>query len=147
MLVKRFAVLAGVAGMAWAVVGAEPASPSAATESEPAGGDEVHDKRRPQPPVVTPGTSSSQDQPGTPPSDAVVLFDGKDLSKWTSAKSAGQDAPWKVENGELVIAPRTGPIQTKDHWSDVQLHVEWMEPKGTEGTSQHRGNSGIFLMG
>src|SRR5439155_3433208 len=54
---------------------------------------------------------------------------------------------WKVENGDMVIAPRTGAIVTKDKFRDVQLHVEWMEPQGIEGRSQGRGNSGIFLMG
>ena len=106
---------------------------------------EVHDSRRPQPAVVTPGSASTQEQPGKAPSDAVVLFDGKDLSKWESNK--GGEAPWKVENGELVVAPRSGNIQTKDKFRDVQLHVEWLQPKGTEGKGQGRGNSGVFFMG
>jgi hypothetical protein len=146
MTFKRFGIVAGLTGMMWIMVGAEPA-PSGSAQGEPSGGYEVHDKRRPQPPLVEPGTFSSQEKPGTPPSDAVVLFDGKDLSRWSSAKGGGGEAPWKVENGEMVIAPRTGPIQTKDQWGDQQLHIEWMEPKGTEGKSQHRGNSGVFLMG
>jgi hypothetical protein len=108
---------------------------------------EVHDKRRPQPPVVTPGTPSTSEQPGKPPSDAIVLFDGSDLSKWTSEKNSGGDAPWKVEDGNLVCAPHTGAIKTKDQFGDVQLHIEWLEPKGTQGRSQGRGNSGVFLMG
>ena len=118
---------------------------AAAQQQVPEGGYEVHDKRRPQPAVVTPGTFSTQEQPGTPPSDAVVLFDGKDLSKWQSAK--GGDAPWKVDNGALVVEPHSGMIQTKEQFADVQLHVEWMEPEGIKGRSQGRGNSGIFLMG
>ena len=108
-------------------------------------GFEVHDRRRPQPKVVDPGTSSTQERAGTPPSDAVVLFDGKDLSKWQSDK--GGSAPWKVENGEMVIAPHSGAIVTTDKFRDVQMHAEWMEPVGITGRSQGRGNSGIFLMG
>ena len=107
---------------------------------------EVHDSRRPQPAVVTPGTASTQEQPGKAPSDAVVLFDGKDLSKWESNKG-GSEPKWKVENGELVVEPRSGNIQTKDEFRDVQLHIEWLQPKGTEGKGQGRGNSGVFFMG
>ena len=107
---------------------------------------EVHDSRRPQPAVVTPATPSTQDQPGKAPSDAVVLFDGKDLSKWRSKKD-GSDAKWKVENGEIVVAPGTGNIATQEEFADVQLHIEWLQPKGTEGKGQARGNSGVFFMG
>jgi hypothetical protein len=107
---------------------------------------EVHDMKRPQPAVVTPGTASTPEQAGKPPSDAVVLFDGKDLSKWESEKDKSA-ARWKVENGDMVVEPKTGAIQSKEEFGDVQLHVEWMEPKGTEGKSQGRGNSGVFFMG
>ena len=114
-------------------------------DDAPEGGWEVHDSRRPQPPIVTPGEFSTQEKVGNAPSDAVVLFDGKDLSKWQDGK--GGDAPWKVEDGAMVIAPKTGSIQTKDKFRDVQLHIEWMEPKGIEGKSQGRGNSGVLIMG
>jgi hypothetical protein len=110
-------------------------------------GFEVHDKRRPQPQAVTPPTPSSQDQAGTPPSDAVVLFDGRDLSKWTSAKSEGEPAPWKVVDGVIESVPKTGNLQSKDQFADGQYHIEWMELEGTTGKSQGRGNSGIFIMG
>jgi hypothetical protein len=105
----------------------------------------VHDESRPHPKVVTPGTESTQEQPGKPPSDAVVLFDGKDLSQWQGAK--GGEAKWKVENGELVVAGKTGDIVTKQPFGDCQLHVEWAAPTPPSGTSQGRGNSGVKIMG
>ncbi len=105
----------------------------------------VHDGTRPQPPVVTPGTCSTQDQPGAPPSDAVILFDGTDLSGWVAKD--GSDAKWKVENGYLEIVPKTGGIGTREHFGDCHLHLEWCAPVAVEGESQGRGNSGVFLMG
>jgi len=106
----------------------------------------VHDGNRPQPPIVTPGTFSTQDQPGTAPSDAIVLFDGTDLSGWEAARD-GSEAKWKVENGYMEVVPRTGDIQTKEHFGDCQLHIEWAAPAEVVGESQGRGNSGVFLMG
>ena len=99
----------------------------------------VHDIKRPQPPIITPGVSDSQ-----PPSDAVVLFDGTDLSQWV-----GQDgkAQWKVENGYMEVVPRTGGIRSKAEFGDCQLHIEWAAPSEVKGNSQGRGNSGVFLMG
>jgi Domain of Unknown Function (DUF1080) len=106
---------------------------------------EVHDGRRPQPTVITPGTFSTQDRAGTPPSDAIVLFFGKDLSSWESVK--GGDAPWQVVDGDIQCVPGSGNIQTKQQFGDVQLHLEMLEPQGTQGRSQERGNSGVFLQG
>ena len=100
----------------------------------------VHDGERPQPTVVTPGA-----KPGDAPSDAIVLFDGKDLSKWRTAK--GEDAKWKIENGYAEVAPKTGDIFTKDEFGpDFQLHLEFATPPPV-GDSQGRGNSGCFLFG
>ncbi|MFL6619989.1 MAG: DUF1080 domain-containing protein, partial [Povalibacter sp.] len=94
----------------------------------------------PVPPKVTPGAT-----PGAAPSDAIVLFDGKDLNSWKSANGGG-DAKWRVDNGELVIAPGTGDIQSRESFGDVQLHVEWRAPKlPPDKVNQDRGNSGIFL--
>ncbi len=94
----------------------------------------------PVPPVVTPGIWTS------PPSDAIVLFDGRHLDQWQSAK--GGPAPWKVSEGVLVVEPGTGDIQTRMPFGDVQLHIEWKTPVDTAGLEgQARGNSGIFLMG
>lgn len=106
----------------------------------------VHDGTRPQPRVVDPGTASTPDQPGRPPSDAVILFDGKDLSKWVCSHDGGA-ASWKVENGYLEVVPGTGNIQTKEHFGDCQLHLEWAAPAEVKGEGQGRGNSGVFLMG
>jgi len=105
---------------------------------------EQHDRNRPLPQVIDPGTASTQDQAGRPPSDATVLFDGKDLSKWQSAKGGGA-APWKVENGYFEVAKLTGNIRTKDGFGDCQLHVEFAEPYPAVGKDQDRGNSGVFL--
>lgn len=93
----------------------------------------VHDGERPQPRVVTPG-----DQPGKPPSDAIVLFDGSDLSKWKNQN-------WKLEDGAMVAAK--GDQETKEVFGDIQLHIEWAAPSPGQGSGQGRGNSGVFLMG
>jgi hypothetical protein len=105
----------------------------------------VHDSTRPLPRVVAPGTASTQQAAGLPPSDAVVLFDGKDLSKWQ--KRDGAPAGWKVENGYMEVVAKTGNIRTRDAFGDCQLHLEWAAPVKIEGESQGRGNSGVFLMG
>ena len=109
----------------------------------------VHDSERPQPRVVTPGTFSTQEAPGQPPSDAVILFDGADTSSWVSAKKdkEGEPCPWKVENGCLEVVPKSGNIKTRQEFGDCQLHVEWAAPTEIEGDGQQRGNSGVFLMG
>lgn len=104
-----------------------------------------HDMNRPVPPVITPGTSSTQAEPGRPPSDAIILFDGKDLSKWQ--QEDGSPAKWKVENGYAEVVAKTGDIHTKEGFGDCQLHVELREPTPPHGESQERGNSGVFLQG
>jgi hypothetical protein len=105
----------------------------------------IHDLTRPVPPVVDPGSASTQDSPGHPPSDAVVLFDGTDLSKWQHKD--GTPAKWKVESGYAEVVAKTGYIYTKQSFGDCQLHVEFREPTPPHGESQERGNSGVFLMG
>ena len=93
----------------------------------------------PVPAKVTPG------QAGAPPSDAVILFDGKNVDAWKNAKT-GANAEWSVVNGEMVIAPGTGDIQTKESFGDVQLHIEWCGPElPASNVNQDRGNSGVFL--
>ena len=104
----------------------------------------VHDGTRPQPRIVTPGTCSTQDKPGQPPSDAIVLFDGKDTSKWIGRD--GKEVQWKVEDGYMEVT-RTGDIETKEHFGNCQLHIEWAAPAEVKGESQGRGNSGVFLIG
>lgn len=95
---------------------------------------------QPEPKVITPG-KSSQDAP----SDAIVLFDGKDLSQWEGAK--GGEAKWTVSNGYMQVVPGAGIIQTKKSFGDCQLHIEWRTPDTARGDGQERGNSGVFLMG
>lgn len=104
---------------------------------------EIHDRNRPLPPVVTPGMPSTQDTVGTAPSDAIVLFDGKDLSKWEHADKSA--AKWKVQDGYFQVVEKTGSLQTKQSFGDVQLHVEFAEPSPAKGEDQDRGNSGVFL--
>jgi hypothetical protein len=103
----------------------------------------VHDGERPQPRVITPGATFSHQAPA--PSDAKVLFDGKDLSQWE--KSGGGAAPWKVENGYMEVAPKSGSIQTKERFADFQLHLEFATPAKIEGNGQGRGNSGVLMNG
>jgi 3-keto-disaccharide hydrolase len=100
----------------------------------------IHDLDRPMARVVDPGSEAK------PPSDAVVLFEGKDLSKWKSQKDGGP-AAWKVEGGYFEVAKGTGGIETRDGFGDCQLHIEWMSPNPPVGESQDRGNSGVYLMG
>lgn len=97
----------------------------------------------PQPPVVTPGKAC--DQPTSAPSDAIVLFDGKNLSQWMN--SQGNPAEWTVKDGVFTVKKGTGDIQTKQQFNDFQLHLEWRIPEGIQGTNQARGNSGVFLQG
>jgi hypothetical protein len=94
----------------------------------------------PVPAKVTPGATA-----GAPPSDAVILFDGKNVDAWKSAKD-GSPAKWNVVNGEMVVNPGTGDIQTKEAFGDVQLHIEWCGPElPAKNVNQDRGNSGVFL--
>ena len=107
----------------------------------------VHDPDRPHPKVVTPSG-----QPGGPPSDAIVLFDGHDLSHWQSMASpithkGGGVPEWKLENGYFESVPGTGDLATKEKFGDIQLHIEWSEPADITGKSQARGNSGVIVMG
>jgi hypothetical protein len=105
---------------------------------------------RPAPPVVTPGTFSTNDQPGKPPSDAVVLFDGTDLSHF-QAKGGGEPT-FTLQDGVMLSTNLKDPknnkyLQSKDKFGDVQVHVEFATPTPPQGESQGRGNSGVFLMG
>jgi hypothetical protein len=121
--------------------GTEPLNGSQTnTAAPPAPQWRIHDRARPQPPVVTPGQTFSQGAPA--PSDAEVLFDGKDLSKWQNDR--GQDAPWVVTNGYMECAGRQN-IRTKGKWADFQLHLEFSEPAPPRGSDQSRGNSGVLI--
>lgn len=105
----------------------------------------IHDMDRPQPAVVDSGAAATQQQASRPPSDAIVLFGGADLSQWQMVN--GDPVKWKVENGYFETAPSTGPIASKQGFGDCQLHVEFAGPTPPRGSSQGRGNSGVFLMG
>ena len=103
----------------------------------------VHSMDRPRPPVVQPG--GGPEQPSVPPpSDAVVLFDGKDLSQWMGPDSA--PAKWLVKDGYMEVVAGAGAIRTKGTFGSVQLHIEWRAPLPAKGEGQDRGNSGVFLM-
>jgi 3-keto-disaccharide hydrolase len=95
---------------------------------------------RQEPAIITPGRTSAD-----PPSDAVVLFDGKGLGAWRSAD--GSAAKWQVRDGYMEVVPGTGEIVTADAFGDCQLHIEWATPSIVKGEGQERGNSGVFLMG
>jgi hypothetical protein len=111
----------------------------------PGGRWHVHDGDRPIPPVVTPGTSSTQESPGKAPSDAVVLFDGKDLARWRGER--GGPAGWDVQEGALVIHPGAGAILSRDEFGDCQLHLEFASPVPPRSKDQGRGNSGVMFFG
>ena len=102
----------------------------------------IHDAARPHPPAVTPGAT-----PGAPPSDAIVLFNGKDLSQFVQTRN-GQSVPttWPVKDGYFETGAGSGSMYTKEKFGDVQLHVEWAAPSPARGFSQDRGNSGIKFM-
>ena len=104
----------------------------------------IHDVDRPAPAVISPGTVSTQNQAGQAPSDAVVLFDGTDLSEWTSNK--GGAAKWIVRDGYMESVRGSGPAKTERQFGSCQLHVEFATPSTVRGSSQGRGNSGVFLM-
>jgi hypothetical protein len=99
----------------------------------------------PQPKIVTPGTAT-ENAVISPPSDAIVLFDGKDLSAWKSSDKEGGEAKWTVKDG-IVIATKTGSIETKQHFENYQLHIEWQISETVTGKGQGRGNSGVFMQG
>ncbi len=94
----------------------------------------------PVPPVVKPGSSFS-----SAPSDAIILFDGKDLGKWRSVKDSTQAAGWQVHDGVMTVVKSSGDIETKERFMDYQLHLEYLIPENISGSGQSRGNSGIFL--
>ena len=106
----------------------------------------VHDIDRPQPPVVLPGA-----RPGQPPSDAVVLFDGKDFSQWTTRD--GKPPAWRLAEGAMVSAAShaqgeksgTGDLLSKVRFGSAQIHVEFATPNMPQAKGQARGNSGVYL--
>jgi hypothetical protein len=94
----------------------------------------------PVPKIVAPGLSNSD-----APSDAIVLFDGKNLNEWRSTRDTNAAAGWTVTDGAILVKKGTGNIQTKRSFTDYQLHIEWRIPEVITGNGQSRGNSGVFL--
>ncbi|MFK2919497.1 DUF1080 domain-containing protein [Dyella koreensis] len=117
-------------------VWAQTAPPSASAEpTDP----KATEQWEPVPKAVTPGKQDS-----APPSDAVVLFDGRDLAQWETSKDHSP-ARWKVHDGVMTVNKTTGNIQTKQRFKNYQLHLEWQVPKDIAGEGQARGNSGLFV--
>lgn len=102
-----------------------------------------HDRTRPQPPVITGATASTQEQPGKPPSDAIVLFDGKDISQWVAMD--GSPTKWITRDDYMECVRGSGYVRTLQNFGDCQLHVEWATPVPPHGEGQGRGNSGVFF--
>lgn len=125
-MVIRRAFIAGVLLASARAAGAQEPQPFPAPKTEPR--------------IVTPGRTNAD-----PPSDAIVLFNGTDLSRWR--RDDGSPARWIVRDGYVEVAPGTGEIVTADKFGDVQLHIEWATPAVVKGEGQERGNSGVFLMG
>ena len=93
----------------------------------------------PVPPVISPGDGTA------PPSDAIILFDGKDMDQWE--KPDGGPCEWKLADGAMTVVKGTGFIQTKQSFGDIQLHLEWRAPAEVVGEGQGRGNSGVYIQG
>jgi hypothetical protein len=117
-----------------AVSGLQPAAAQA-----PQGDPKATEQWEPVPPVIMPGA-----RPGAPPSDAIVLFDGRNLDQWINTKDHAP-AGWKVAHGVMTVDKSVGNIETKQHFRNYQLHLEWQVPKGITGEGQLRGNSGLFV--
>lgn len=98
----------------------------------------IHDINRPAPPIITP------DEPGKPFTDVIVLFNGEDLTGWTDRK--GGPSKWIVKDGVMESVKGSGPVKTEQEFGSCQLHVEFKTPTPVKGSSQGRGNSGVFLM-
>jgi hypothetical protein len=132
--------LVAVSFSVFACAGTAGFTPSARQRTMPEKWD-IHDMNRPLPPVVDPGPAGP---PAPAPSDALILFDGQNLSRWQAAE--GGPAKWKVENGCMEVVAKAGSIRTNTGFGDCQLHVEWATPAVVSGEGQDRGNSGVFLM-
>jgi hypothetical protein len=127
---SRLFVFAGVSAMAATLFAQEASKPRP----------EDTEVWEPVPKVVTPGATC-----GAAPSDATVLFDGKNLDEWVSARDGKSPADWTVADGVLTVNKKAGNIETKRAFQDYQLHIEWKVPANITGSGQARGNSGVFL--
>jgi hypothetical protein len=121
--------------LALAVLGALPA-----LAQQPAGKPEDTEVWTPVPKIVTPGATDA-----APPSDAVVLFDGRSLVEWVASSDTTKPAGWTVRDGVMTVNKRAGDIQTKRRFTSYQIHLEWRVPPGITGSGQARGNSGLYV--
>jgi len=137
------AALLAVFALSTALVAQSPAAAAAQSPSQaaPSSGPKPADTEvwSPEPKVITPGATC-----GAPPSDAIILFDGKNLDEWVSAKDKSP-AQWTVADGVMSVAKSAGNIETKRSFKNYQLHLEWRIPENITGSGQARGNSGVFL--
>jgi hypothetical protein len=130
-----------------ALVGAQQQPPAAPAQQQPTAAQPQPPKAKPEdtevwepvPPVVTPGATND-----APPSDAIILFDGKNLDEWVSVKDK-TPAKWTVAEGILTVDKKAGNIETKRSFKNYQIHLEWRVPTDVTGEGQARGNSGLFL--
>src|SRR5687767_9095323 len=142
LLILGIPGLLGCAGAAPPRTDAADQQTRAVTSMIPTLHERIHDTARAQPAVVDPGPPPPA---ARAPSDAVVLFDGRDLSAWRARD--GGPARWKVEGGHVEVVAGTGEITTIRAFGDCQVHVEWAAPDPPADAGQDRGNSGVFLMG
>ena len=141
---SKFIVFAALIVAAFPLAAQSPASPQGAaapsqatTSATPKPADtEVWE---PVPKVATPGATCM-----APPSDAIVLFDGKNLDEWVSTRDKSS-AKWIVADGVMTVSKTEGNIETKRAFKNYQLHIEWRIPENITGSGQARGNSGVFL--
>ncbi len=136
-----------LSGLAATLPAAGPGNPLVPGHQWPAG-----DTNRPLPRVVTPPAPNTSERAGVPPSDAIVLFDGKNLSQWRREawpddQDKSEQPRWKVVDGEMEIVPKSGSLFTRNRFANCQIHIEWATPSKVESGGQGRGNSGIFLEG
>jgi hypothetical protein len=111
-----------------------------ALAQQPAGKPEDTEVWTPVPKIVTPGATN-----GAAPSDALVLFGGRDLSEWVTSSDTTKPAGWTVSGGVMTVNKKAGDIQTKRTFGSYQIHLEWRVPTGVTGSGQARGNSGLYL--
>ncbi len=121
------------------LVGTLLCPPTSLAQQQSEGEPKLTEVWEPVPRVVAPGMANA------PPSDAIILFSGKDLSEWQNLD--GGPAKWRVAKGAFTVVKETGDIVTKRYFGDCQLHIEWRTPAKVMGDGQGRGNSGIFLQG